>query len=133
VHPTELEGKVTMQSTDTATVRVLSAGTLTGDKVVDPMGEKLGKLEELMIDLDRGTIAYAVLSVGGVLGMGDKLFAIPWSSFRVDAGEKQLILNVDKSVLESAPGFDKDHWPNFADMTWGATVYRHYGSKPFWE
>lgn len=122
-----------MHTTDTATVRVLSASTLGGDKVVDTAGEKLGKLEDLMIDLDRGTIAYAVLSVGGVLGMGDKLFAIPWSSFRVDTAEKQLVLNVDKAVLESAPGFDKDHWPNFADMTWGASVYHHYGSKPSWE
>ncbi len=122
-----------MQSTDPASVRVLSASTLAGDKVVDTAGEKLGKLEDLMIDLDRGTIAYAVLSVGGVLGMGDKLFAIPWSSFRVDTVEKQLVLNVDKSVLDSAPGFDKDHWPNFADLTWGASVHHHYGSKPFWE
>lgn len=116
-----------------ASGKVLSAGTMTGDDVVDGTGEKLGTLEELMIDVDRGTIAYAVLSVGGFMGMGDKLFAIPWSAVRMDTAEKRLVLNVSKEMLASAPGFDKDHWPDFADQAWGATVYSHYGSKPFWE
>jgi sporulation protein YlmC with PRC-barrel domain len=111
---------------------VLSAGTLKGDKVVDGMGETLGTLDDLMIDLDRGSIAYAVLSVGGLLGMGDKLFAIPWSAIQVDTAEKRLVLNVEKELLKSAPGFDKDHWPDFADQAWGATVHKHYGASPYW-
>ena len=114
-----------------STGKMLSAGTLKGDKVVDSMGEKLGVLEDLMIDVEKGSIAYGVLSVGGLLGMGDKLFAIPWSAFRVDTTEKQLVLNVKKEVLDTAPGFDKDHWPDFADQAWGAKVQGHYGSKPF--
>lgn len=113
--------------------KILSSSTLTGDPVVDPAGEKLGKLDELMIDVDRGGIAYAVLSVGGLFGMGDKLFAIPWSALRVDTEEKQLVLNVSKEQLEHAPGFDKSNWPDFADQMWGATVHRHYGVRPFWE
>ena len=116
-----------------ASGKVLSAGTLKGDKVVDALGEQLGTLEDLMLDVNRGTIAYAVLSVGGFMGMGDKLFAIPWSALRVDTAEKRLVLGVKKELLESAPGFDKEHWPDFADQAWAATVYRHYGSKPFWE
>lgn len=112
---------------------VLSAETLKGDKVVDGMGEKLGMLEDLMIDLDRGSIAYAVLSVGGLLGVGDKLFAIPWSAIQVDTAEKRLVLNVPKDLLKTAPGFDKDHWPDFADQAWGTTVHTHFGTKPFWE
>lgn len=75
-----------------------------------------------MIDLESGRVAYAVLSFGGFLGMGDKLFAIPWSS----------LANVDKELLKAAPGFDKDHWPNMADHTWGAKVYTYYGAKPYW-
>ena len=58
----------------------LSASTLKGDKVVNRAGEDLGKIEELMIDLRDGRIAFAVLSFGGFLGMGDKLFAIPWQA-----------------------------------------------------
>lgn len=57
-----------------------------------------------MIDVETGRVAYAVLSFGGFLGMGDKLFAIPWSALAIDTGEKQFILEVDKKSLKSAPG-----------------------------
>jgi hypothetical protein len=64
--------------------------------------------------------------------MGDKLFAIPWSSLSVDAVEHQFILNVDKGLLKAALGFEKNSWPNMADHTWGVRVYTHYGAKPYW-
>ncbi|HEX5413891.1 MAG TPA: PRC-barrel domain-containing protein [Terriglobia bacterium] len=112
---------------------VLAADTLTGDRVVNPQEEDLGKIEHLMIDLGTGRVAYAVLSFGGFLGMGDKLFAIPWSSLTIDKNEKRFILNVDKERLKNAPGFDKDRWPNMADRAWGAQVFTYYGSKPYWD
>ena len=99
---------------------VLSASTLKGDNVVNHLGEDLGKIEEIMLDLDHGRIAYAVLSFGGFLGMGDKLFAIPWQAFAVDTAQKRLILNAKRELLEKATGFDKDKWPNMADPAWGA-------------
>ncbi len=111
--------------------RVLSASTLRGDSVVNAENEKLGSIEELMIDLRSGRIACAVLSSGGFPGMGDKLFAIPWSAFNVDREEKKLVLNVKKETLEKAPGIDQDHWPDMADKVWGASIYRFYGSEPF--
>ena len=111
---------------------VLSASTLSGDRVVNLQNEDLGKIEELMIDLETGRIAYVVLSFGGFLGMGDKLFALPWSAFSVDTTEKRFILNVDKELLKQAPGFDKAHWPNMTDREWGAGIYKYYGSKPYW-
>ncbi len=113
--------------------RVLSADTLTGDKVVNPQNEDLGTIEHLMIDLASGRVAYAVLSFGGFLGMGDKLFAIPWSSLSVDTVEKRFVLNVDKERLKLAPGFDKEHWPNMADRAWGTTIYTYYGTHPYWD
>jgi sporulation protein YlmC with PRC-barrel domain len=112
---------------------VLSASTLKGDKVVNHQGEDLGKIEELMIDLDRGRIAYAVLSFGGFLGVGDKLFAIPWQAFGVDTIEKRLVLNTDKELLKKAPGFDKSNWPDMADSAWGSKLYGYYGYKPYWD
>lgn len=121
-----------MNTTDVAAGRILSSSSLTGDTVVDAAGEKLGTIDELMIDTDRGSVAYAVLSVGGLFGMGDKLFAIPWSALRVDTTEKQLVLNIKKAQLEKAEGFDKDHWPDFADHSWGTKVHSHYGIKPSW-
>ena len=111
---------------------VLSGSSLKGDKVVNHKGEDLGKIEEIMIDLDRGQVAYAVLSFGGFLGLGDKLFAIPWQAITVDTVKKQLILNADKALLEKAPGFDKDNWPDMADLSLGTTLYGYYGYKPYW-
>jgi len=112
--------------------RVLAADTLTGDKVVNRQKEDLGTIQHLMIDLENGRVAYAVLSFGGFLGMGDKLFAIPWSALTVDTVDRQFILNVDRQFLERAPGFDKAHWPDMADRSWGLEVSTYYGAKPYW-
>jgi sporulation protein YlmC with PRC-barrel domain len=113
--------------------KVLSSSTICSDHVKNSAGEDLGKIEDLMIDVGSGRIAYAVLSFGGFLKLGNKLFAVPWQALRLDAVNKQFILGVDKSVLERAPGFDKDNWPDMADPTFGTSVYRHYGYKPYWE
>ena len=112
---------------------VLSSSSICSDHVKNVAGEDLGKIEDLMIDLHSGRIAYAVLSFGGFLKMGNKLFAVPWEALKVDSLNKKFILDVDKSRLENAPGFDKDNWPNMADPSFGSTVYHHYGFKPYWE
>jgi uncharacterized protein YrrD len=112
--------------------RVLSASTVNGTSVRSPDGEDLGKIEELMFDRDTGRMAYAVLSFGGFLGMGDKLFAIPWQALSLDPDREEAVLPVDKTVLENAPGFDKDHWPDFADPTWSGQIHEHYGTEPYW-
>ena len=112
---------------------VLSSSKICSDHVKNAAGENLGKIEDLMIDLHSGRIAYAVLSFGGFLKMGNKLFAIPWEALKVDLINKVFILQVDKSRLENATGFDKDNWPDMADPAFGSTLYRHYGIKPYWE
>jgi sporulation protein YlmC with PRC-barrel domain len=113
---------------------VLSATTLIGDDVKNPKGEDLGNLEEIMIDAKDGHVAYAVLSFGGFLGLGDKLFAIPWDAISVDTDNHAIVLDVDKGILENAPGFDKDNWPltKDGDRTWLAEVYDYYGYPPYW-
>jgi sporulation protein YlmC with PRC-barrel domain len=111
---------------------VLSAGTLIGDRVVNRHGEDLGKIEEIMLDVDSGQVAYAVLSFGGLLGIGDKLFAIPWGVLELDAANKRFIVDLDKQMLENAPGFDKDNWPETTEQQWLADVYDFYGQDPYW-
>jgi hypothetical protein len=113
--------------------RVLSAGTLAGDSVRNPAGEDLGKVEEIMLDVATGRVAYAVLSFGGFLGMGSKLFAVPWDALALDEDNHEFVLNVDKQKLENAPGFDKDNWPDMADRTWGSSIYTYYGKQPYWD
>jgi len=104
---------------------VMGASTLIGDKVVNMEGEDLGKIEELMIDTYNGRVNYAVLSFGGFLGMGDKLFAIPFPSLRLDTENKRFVLNVDKERLKNAPGFAKDDWPAMS-QAWGESINRYY-------
>jgi sporulation protein YlmC with PRC-barrel domain len=112
---------------------VMSADTLEGDKVVNAKGEDLGRIENIMLDVPGGRIAYAVLSFGGFLGIGDKLFAIPWRLLTLDADNKRFVLNVDKDRLVSAPGFDKDHWPAMASPEWAKEIHDYYKSSPYWE
>jgi sporulation protein YlmC with PRC-barrel domain len=114
--------------------RVLSATTMIGDKVVSTAGEELGTLKEIMIDLDAGRVNYAVLSFGGFLGLGDKLFAIPWDALTLNTNDHDFVLHVDKAKLENAPGFDKDDWPDEAqyDAGWLIDLYDYYGYPPYW-
>jgi sporulation protein YlmC with PRC-barrel domain len=112
---------------------VISTATIIGDKVVNRTGESFGKIEELMLDLEKGRVAYAVLSFGGVLGMGEKLFAIPFEALKLDATREHFTLDVDKEKMRNAPGFDKKNLPQASDRTWGAEVYKFYGYKPYWQ
>lgn len=111
------------------TRHLLAAGTLINDKVINQQNEHIGKIEELMISVDDGKIAYAVMSFGGFLNFGDKFFAVPWKVIRVDQEKKCIVINVDKERLKEAPGFDKDRWP---DMTpeWSAQINTFYEFKP---
>jgi hypothetical protein len=86
-----------------------------------------------MIDVVTGRIAYAVLSFGGLLGIGSKLFALPWSTLTVDETNKRFVCSVPKAQLERAPGFDKDQWPDMGDPIYGAQIYQHYGVRPYWD
>jgi sporulation protein YlmC with PRC-barrel domain len=113
--------------------RVLAASTLTGDRVRNSVGESLGKIEEIMLDIQTGRIAYAVLSFGGFLGIGNKLLAVPWSALQIDTSEHEFILDVDRGTLENAPGFDKDNWPDMTDPGFDRDVCEYYGKTPFWE
>ena len=122
-----------MRNGDGPGPQVMDAATLIGDPVVNGADEDLGKIEAIMLDVSAGRIAYAVLSFGGFLGMGNKLFAIPWSALTLDAEDKCFILNVEKDVLEGAPGFDKDHWPSMADSTWATEIHSYYSATPYWD
>ncbi len=110
---------------------LMSAGSLSKDDVYNPKGDELGQVKDLMLDMRNGRVSYAVLSFGGFLGMGEKLFAVPWDALTLDADNKRFVLDVDKQRLESAPGFDKDHWPNMADERWAKDIHAYYGTTPF--
>ncbi len=111
---------------------MMRSSTIVGSAVRNLKGDDLGKISELMIDVATGRIAYAVLAYGGFLGMGDKLFAIPWEALMKRSDERQFVLDLDGEALKTAPGFDRDHYPTTADTNWLSNVYTHYWYTPYW-
>ena len=112
---------------------IMGADTLIGNDVYNTKGEDLGDIKEIMLDMRSGRVGYAVLSFGGFLGMGEKLFAVPWNALVLDTKNKRFVLNVEKDRLKDAPGFDKDQWPNMADAVWVKNIHSYYGTKPYSE
>lgn len=112
--------------------QTVTADKITHTRVINPSHESLGHIEDVMIHLDSGNIAYFVLSFGGLLGtrVGDKRFAIPFNAFTVsnDNDEVVFILNVDKDYLRNAPGFDKDDYPDFADPAFESQHQQYYAT-----
>jgi sporulation protein YlmC with PRC-barrel domain len=112
--------------------RTLGASTLIHDKVVNLGGEDIGRIEELMVDVTTGRVAYAVLSFGGFLGIGNKLFALPWSALTVDETKRRFVVNVTRDALDKIPGFDKGHWPDLNDLEYATGVYHQWSAAPYW-
>ena len=108
---------------------IVKADDVVGVKVKNAQNEDLGEVEAVMLDKHDGYVHYVVLSFGGFLGMGEKLFAMPWEIFSYDDDEDCFIINVDKEKLKNSPGFDKDHWPNMSDTTWSQGVRDYFGVR----
>ena len=106
-------------------VHLLTASSIIGDKVENKKGESIGKIKDVMLDIREGKIEYVVIESGGFLGLGEKLFAVPFQSLKLNTDNEDFILDVEKSFLESAPGFNKEHWPetnkHYSDVNnyWG--------------
>jgi len=109
---------------------LMGSDTLMGNDVFNKDNEDLGDIKEFMLDMATGSVKYAVLSFGGFLGMGEKLFAVPWDALKLDTENKRFTLDVNRDRLESAPGFDKNVWPDMADPAWEAGIHAYYGTKP---
>lgn len=107
---------------------IVKSGEITGVTVKNNANENLGDIAEIVIDKVSGKVNYLVLDFGGVLGFGNKYFAVPWQLFMYDNEDDCFLLNVDKHDLKNAPGFDKDHWPNFASPAFTTAMHDYYQS-----
>jgi sporulation protein YlmC with PRC-barrel domain len=119
---------------------IVRASDVIGMDVTNNAEEDLGSIEDLAIDPMTGKIEYAAVSMGGFLGVGDKLFAVPWNAIEcrpkagsaLQAGEEPdhvAVLNVDKESMKNAQGFEQDHWPDMANDTWRTENDRPYQSR----
>ncbi len=109
--------------------RLMGADTLIGDHVHNLKNEHLGTVKEIMLDMQTGHIAYVVMAHGGVLGIGEKLFAVPFEALTLDTANHRMTLNIEKERIEQAPGFDKNHWPDMANQTWATELHNFYGTS----
>ena len=119
-------------------VRFLTASTIIGDKVYNRLDEKLGDVKDIMLNINDGSIEYFIIEFGGFLGIGEKFFAVPFQALTIDTERHAFILDQSREVLEKAPGFDKDHWPEtnshiFKDTSiyWGDFMGSNVGAEPY--
>jgi sporulation protein YlmC with PRC-barrel domain len=108
-------------------VERLTATSIIGDKVENNNGDDLGTIDNLMINIHTGRVEYAVIEYGSFLGLGGKLFAIPFEELRVAPGRHVFIVDRDKDYLKMSPGFDKNHWPDTNDHTYYGDVDSYWG------
>jgi len=112
---------------------LIRGNTFIGANVENPQGQNLGEIKDIVIDRASGRMAYAVVSFGGFLGMGEKLFAVPWGAFSQPKADKEtFVLDVDKERLKNAPGFDTHNWPQMASREWVTSLYSYYNVPPYW-
>ena len=109
-------------------VQRLTSTSIIGDSVENNEGEKLGEIDNLMVNVHTGNVEYAVVEFGTFLGMGGKLFAIPFRELRINPAKKLFVLNRDKDYLKKSPGFDKTHWPDTNDHYYDY-VDNYYGAQ----
>ena len=117
----------------TNTRSLLSASSVTGNKVKNSSGDTFGTVHDIMLDCSTGKIAYIVMSAGGFLGIGEKLFAVPISALAIDRDNKCFRTQLSKETFEKAEGFDKDQWPDMANQSWEEKNHSRFGAQPYWK
>ena len=115
------------------TSTLISSDKVEGTAVYNREGEKLGSIHTLMIDKMSGKVAYAVMSFGGFLGIGDSYHPLPWSVLDYETSEGGYVVDLDRSKLEGAPTYGTSETPNWSDRRWGQQVHDYYGTRPYWE
>jgi hypothetical protein len=105
---------------------------LGGERIVNLKGETLGTLSDVLVDVARGCIAYAVMASGGFMGLGERFHPIPWRVLTRDPEEDSYVLDSDEARLAAAPVLDREHWANRPDAQWHERVHRYYGATPYW-
>jgi hypothetical protein len=108
------------------TMTLIASDKVEGTAVYNRAGEKLGSIHNFMVNKQSGQVEYAVLSFGGVLGMGTDYYPLPWESLTYDTAQNGYLVDIDKDTLKSAPHYTASDEPTY-DQAYGQSVYNHYG------
>jgi len=123
----QAEGDIEGKAAEDHRVNAFMVEKIIGSKVINMKGDSIGKIEDLVVDIDTGRILYAVLESGGFLGIGNNLLPVPWDALAALPSEGLFFLNQSKELMEKAPAFDKNNLPNMGDRHWGEGIFKHYG------
>jgi sporulation protein YlmC with PRC-barrel domain len=111
---------------------LIEASKIQGANVFNPHGEKLGVVDDVMIDKRSGQAAYAIMSFGGFLGMGGDYYPIPWAKLRYDVNAGGYVVDIEPRVLEGAPAYAAGGAPQWGDRTYEEGLHKYYGAAPYW-
>ena len=121
------------QTTDAReTSRLISCDKVGGTPVENPKGDSLGHIQDIMIDKISGRVGYAVLKYGSFLGIGGKLFAVPWDILKYDTARSAYVIDIPEDRLAGAPSFEEGRWPDMGDRAWTTKVHDYYGTRADW-
>jgi hypothetical protein len=112
---------------------LIAARQVQGTTVYNVALEKIGSIEDVMIHKSTGRVAYAILSFGGFLGIGDHYYPLPWEKLSYNTEIGGYIVDVDRDVLEGAPSYAGGEAASWNDEAWGRGIYTYYGVHPFWD
>ena len=115
-----------------ATDRLIASNRVEGTAVYNRQGERLGEVYNFMVDKYSGQVAYAVMSFGGFLGIGESYHPLPWKVLDYDKRMGGYVVDLDKDKLRAAPSFSRDQTPDWSDRDWGTRVHDYYGVRPYW-
>lgn len=114
------------------TSSLIGSDKVSGTSVFNLAGEDLGEIRDVMIDKASGKVAYAVMSFGGFLGIGERYYPVPWSMLKYDTARGGYVVDLSKSRLEGAPSYGEGGFAGLGDRDYEARLHDFYGAGPYW-
>jgi sporulation protein YlmC with PRC-barrel domain len=111
---------------------IIGSSALLEHPIINAVGESLGQIREVLVDIGAGRVAYAIVELTGSVSANDKFYVVPWAALTLDAANRCFILNVDKRRLKDAPCFGREQWPHLTTTEWSKAVDSFYSAEPFW-
>jgi sporulation protein YlmC with PRC-barrel domain len=114
------------------TSTLIAADKVSGTNVYNRAGENVGTIDDVMIDKRSGKVAYAVMSFGGFLGMGENYHPVPWSQLHYDTNQGGYLVNLSRAQLEGAPTYAPGTDPGWGNRDYETRLHKYYNADPYW-